>query len=554
MLSSLHITNYAIVEQLALDFSQAMTAFTGETGAGKSIMIDALSLALGERADSSVVRPGCDKCQITALFQIDNPSPLSRWLLEHEIDNPDNQVILSRIITAEGRSKALVNGQIVPLHLVRELSQQLVNIHGQHQNQDLLSHQTHRKQLDNFGHHEHLLHSVQQQFKTHQDLLKRITHLKNQQINDDRIELLRYQIDELTELELSKDELERLNQEHQRLHHAQHYLTSLSHSLELLQDNEQGNIQQSLNQVLHLLSELPDDDSLKAGREMLNTALIHCQEAIAELKQFESSVSIDPERLNQVEQRLQAIHDMARKHHVDASQLNAHYSRLQQELNDLTQASHLIETLTQQLNATEQEYYALCQKLTIARQKSAKKLSRDITNCIRQLGMPQGSITLKITPFEKMHPHGMDRVEYLVCTNPGQPLDALSKIASGGELSRISLAIQVITAQKASTPTLLFDEVDVGIGGATAAMVGRLLRQLSQRLQVFCVTHQAQVASCAHHHLMVSKHNKAQKTFSNIKALTSDERIEEIARMLGGLSITTSTRIHAKELLTEYSG
>lgn len=551
MLISLHIENYAIVEQLSLDFNQGMSTFTGETGAGKSIMIDALSLALGARAESSVVRQGSERCSITALFQFDDNSLPQHWLQQHDIPTDDNQLVLCRIITSEGRSKALINGQLSPLQSVRELANLLVTIHGQHQQQSLLNHQTHRNQLDNFAKHANLLTAVSEAYKNYQRIKQQIEQLRSQQSNADKVELLRYQVDELQQLNLQLDELEQLNKEHQRLHHAHDYLTKANQVLDLLHHNEAGNLNQGLNQSLQCLSELSDDDNIKAAREMLATALINVEEATNEIKQFESSVNCDPERLHQVENRLEAIHDVARKHHVEAKCLLEHQSNLEQELHGLLNASAQLEHLEKNLIEAEKAYQSHADKLSEARINQAKKLSRQITKSIQQLGMPKGIVEIKVTSLDKMHAHGTDKVEYYVCTNPGQAMDSLSKVASGGELSRISLAIEVITAQKASTPTLLFDEVDVGIGGATAAMVGQLLRELSQRLQVFCVTHQAQVASHAHQHYLVAKKQHAKTTFSTITLLTRQQRIDELARMLGGLTITESTRSNAEELLLD---
>lgn len=552
MLTTLRIENFAIVKQLELDFSRGMTAFTGETGAGKSIMIDALMLALGGRADSSVIRPGEDKCDISAVFQLDAQTEPNDWLLEHDLSCDNGELVLRRVLYAEGRSKSSINGQPFPLQKVKELSEMLVHIHGQHQHQTLLQHATHRQQLDQFAAHDDLLAEVGRLYKGCQKLKAELEALQNLDNSDDRRDLLRFQLDELQALNAGEREMDNLHSEHQLLHHAHDYLSNTQQIMHLLNSDDQPNICQGLNQILHCLGELPGEQkNIKNAMELVNSALIQCEECVDEIQQFSEQVQLDPQRLQDVEERMSALHQAARKYHVDANELPQLAQRLQAEINAQEQASERLLELQQSCLEQTRAYEQAAMRLREARQQAAVKLSEDISAIIQQLGMPKGQVRIDMTALDKMQAHGLDRVEYKVCTNPGMALDSLNKIASGGELSRISLAIQMITAQRGATPTLLFDEVDVGIGGATAALVGKLLRNLGERLQVFCVTHQAQVASAAHHHFVVEKYDDQERTYSRILALTHEDKIDEIARMLGGLTITEQTRSHAEELLVQ---
>lgn len=549
MLTSLRIENFAIVSELNLEFNPGMTAFTGETGAGKSIMIDALMLALGGRADASVIRVGADKCDITACFQISHDGIASSWLNEHDLTH-DGEMILRRVLYPEGRTKSYINGQPFPLQKIKELSEMVVDIHGQHQHQTLLNHQTHRDQLDHYANHFNLLENVRQSYKQCLMIKQQIDALEASQFSKEKIELLQYQIEELNQLALTEGEIPVLHQEHQMLHHARDYIEQCQRVLNLLREDESVNISQMIHATMQSLQALPQEmPSVLATTELLNNALIQCDEAFAEINRFYRTLQLDPERLQEVEERLGVLHQMARKYHVEPSQLIEKKQALTLELQQLKQADQDKTRLQEEYQLTIKAYEEYALALRKSRQHHALKLAHEITQHIQQLGMPKGYIEVKLSPLDKMQSHGLDKVEYLVCTNPGQLPDTLSKIASGGELSRISLAIQMITAQRGLTPTLLFDEVDVGIGGATAALVGQMLRKLGERLQIFCVTHQPQVASCAHHHYRVEKQMSDTATFSRVDLLSQQEKINEIARMLGGLTITDQTRSHARELL-----
>lgn len=550
MLTTLCIDQFAIVQHLELDFTQGMTAFTGETGAGKSIMIDALLLALGERADASVIRPGQDKCTITAGFYVGEESEPALWLKDHEIVCEEGELYLRRVIYAEGRSKSYINGQPFPLQKIKELSEKLVHIHGQHQNQTLMDHATHREQLDRYADHTLLVDELGQLYKRYQKIQQQIITLQDQVQQRDKIALLEFQIDELNALNLQENELSQLHQEHQLLHHAQDYLQCSAQINNLLNAEDEPNICSALNQIVQLSTQLPQDQpQIKTINELINGALIQCEEAVVEMQQFANQIELDPQRLNQIETRMGTIHQLARKYHIDGSQLHKYLESLQNQLHDLQASELKIKEFEQLRLQIEQQYYDLALKLRHQRQDYSLKLAQEITRSMQQLGMPKGWLTIELTPLSKMQSHGLDKIEYKICTNPGMQPDSLSKIASGGELSRVGLAIQMITAQKGLTPTLLFDEVDVGIGGATAALVGRMLRDLGTRLQVFCVTHQAQVASSAHNHFLVEKLSDTQQTFTQITLLNFEQKVSEIARMLGGLKITEQTLSHAKELL-----
>ena len=554
MLISLCIENFAIVARLDLDFNSGMTAFTGETGAGKSIMIDALMLALGGRADASVIRPGADKCEIHAHFTFDKNAEPAHWLEQHDLLLDTHDVWLRRVIYIEGRSKSYINGQPLPLQTVKEFAELLVDIHGQHQHQRLLQHATHRTQLDQYANHDDLLLEVNQLHRACLHAQHDLDAMDTAETNQERITLLHDQIDELRQLNLQENEMQTLHQEHQFLHHAKTYLEQTEHAKTILTgDHDNTGLSQSLHTLMHIINTLPHTHPrIKNAQELINNALIQCDEALNEMEHFSTDIQLDPERLEIVEARISELHQAARKYHRDVHQLLPHLHALEQELQQHEQADSTRQQLALQYKTQRAAYQHAALMLRQSRHQHAIPLAHDIEAIIHQLGIPKGRIEVHITPLETIHAHGQDKVEYYVCTNPGLALDTLSKVASGGELSRISLSIQLITAQKrTATPTLLFDEVDVGIGGTTAALVGQLLRKLGEHLQVFCVTHQPQVASAAHHHCLVEKYIEGDHTFSRIKTLTTPEKIHEIARMLGGLTITEQTRSHARALLLE---
>ena len=556
MLRSLLIENLAIVTRLELDFSEGMTAFTGETGAGKSIMIDALLLAMGGRADASVIRTGEQSCSVSALFTFEPGSEPALWLEEHDLFEPgSDEIWLRRVIHAEGRSKSYVNGQPLPLGKVKALSELLLDIHGQHQHQRLLKPSTHRMQLDQYAHHPELLKNVAHLYQTCQKLKQDMAAADAHATDQAHVDLLHYQLEELQSLNLQANEMDELDQEHSALHHAKTYLEEIEHIKSMLfGDDNTASIQQNLHQIMQQLHRLPGKHPrIEAAAEFIQNAVIQCEEASTEIECFAREVHLDPERLQAVEARLSVLHQAARKYHVKPEALLEKQHALEHEQANLAHFEEQQSQIKQAFEVAQTNYKHAAELLRQSRQQHAQHLEADITGMLQQLGMAHGVVRVMITPTDTMQPHGLDRVEYFVTTNPGMPPDALAKIASGGELSRISLAIQVITARRASTPTLFFDEVDVGIGGATAARVGQLLRALGTRLQVFCVTHQPQVAAAAHHHLVVKKHSNDTHTFSEVLTLSPEAKVEEIARMLGGLHITAETQNHAKALLLEHA-
>lgn len=551
MLISLRIIHFAIVKELELDFSKGMTAFTGETGAGKSIIIDALMLALGERADSSLIRQGEERCEVTATFRFEKGSEPDLWLQAHDIHH-EYEVILRRQLYAEGRSKLTINAEPFPLQKVKELSERLVHIHGQHQHQTLMQHQTHRQQLDVYAGHDALVDKVKEAYKICLEIKQRLDKLTKEDKQEDKLAFYQFQLEELLALNPKTEEIESLNQEHQLLHHAKDYLDELYQALGRLAGEEEPTVFSYLNQISQNLSKLPSENSeIQAAIELIHSAQIHCEEAQDVMQRFVDQIDLDPKRLVLLEERLSALHQIARKYHIDIKQLPAFTEEMAAKVAALQGLDSHIAELNQAYENALATYNEAAALLTAARKKAAAQLGDEITVIIQQLGMPQGILSLAVTPLETMQAHGLDKVEYQVRTNPGMPADALNKIASGGELSRISLAIQMICAQRGATPTLIFDEVDVGIGGATAALVGRLLRKLGQRLQIFCVTHQPQVAALAHAHFVVEKYTEANQTYSRIIPLQWEEKVLEIARMLSGLAITAQTKLHAEELLAE---
>ncbi len=552
MLTHIHIRDLAIVEHIELEFENGMTVLTGETGAGKSILIDALNLALGDRAETGVIRHGCERAEITAGFDISALTAVNTWLKEHDLA-ANEECLLRRTINLEGRSKGYINGHPVTMQALQELGEMLVDIHGQHEHQSLLRPESQRQLLDDYAGHAPLLNELAQIYQrwksTHHDLqaLSRAAADRNAQL-----ELLSYQVRELETLNLGESEVDAINEEHARLANASRLLDTCQNALQTLSENEQSSVLSLLTHSLHELVELEEfDKRLAATNELLNSAVIQAQEGVSELRHYLDSLELDPARLQALEQRLASIHDLARKHRLPPHDLPKHLLQLSHELADLKNADLRLETLQADIAEAEKNYRALAKKLTESRSKAALELSKQVSANMQQLSMSGGRFEAKLEPLggEQFSAHGMERIEFLVSANPGQPVKPLTKVASGGELSRISLAIQVITAQSGRIPTLIFDEVDVGIGGGVAEIVGQQLRALSQSRQVLCVTHLPQVAAQGQHHIQVSKQTSKNVTHTTISTLSTSERRDEIARMLGGVKITDQTKAHAAEML-----
>jgi DNA repair protein RecN (Recombination protein N) len=554
MLLQIHIKDLAIVSSLEVDFVSGMTAMTGETGAGKSILIDALGLVLGDRADNGMIRADGDRAEITAVFSIQGQTGVADWLRRQELDQGD-ECILRRVLVRNGNSRAFINGTPAPIKSLQELGDQLVNIHGQHAHHALLRREHQLSLLDDYAAHSKLLTRVgkaHQQWQQTQQSLDRLRGAARERA--ERIDLLRYQINELTELQLGEHELDALDEEHRRLSSADQLLECCSQALGHLDEENAALslLNRSGNELLKLV-EL--DPGVKESQELVEGAAIQIQEAISSLRQYADGVELDPQRLSQLDRRLAECHDMARKYRCGTQELIPHLARLQQELEQLEQSDIQLAQLEQSAGDLKAAYLQQAEKLDLSRIKAAKRLSREVTAGMQALSMANGqfAVTLERLPEEKAAASGLNRLEFMVTTNPGQPAKPLAKVASGGELSRISLAIQVATANCSQIPTLIFDEVDVGIGGGTAEIVGRLLRQIGQAQQVLCVTHLPQVAAQAHQHLLVSKQSRGDKTHTRLSDIAGEARINEVARMLGGLEMTQQTLAHAREMLVTSS-
>lgn len=550
MLNQLTIRDFAIVEQLDLELKQGMTVVSGETGAGKSIMLDALGLTLGDRAEAGAVRHGADKADISASFNIDTIPDAAQWLTDNDLDN-DGECILRRVITKEGRSRCYINGRPTPAGQVKLLGEHLIAIHGQHEHQRLLKKDHHRELLDNFAGEAKLASQVRDAYQNWHRLAQELKQLSEQSAEQTaRVQLLSYQIEELDQLGLQPEELKQLEDEQKTLANAGEILSTGQQMINLASDNEENNCAQLLNHCLHLLADIQSESpSVRQASEMLNSALIQVEEASTEIRHYLERVEINPERQQEVEERLSSIYEIARKHRITPEQLAEFHQGLCDELAGLNRSDEELEQLAKDVETTQTKYLQLAEKLSNKRASAAKKLSKLVDQQLHSLGMPSAQISVDMSRLEKPTTNGLEDIEFLIITNKGQPAKPLAKIASGGELSRISLAIQVITAQTSTTPTLIFDEVDVGIGGAIAEVVGRLLCQLGEQAQILCVTHQPQVASQGHQHLFVSKRSDTLKTHTRIDQLDESKRIHEIARMLGGIDITERSVEHAREML-----
>ncbi|MDT8429532.1 MAG: DNA repair protein RecN [Pseudomonadales bacterium] len=563
MLNQLTIHNYALVDSLQIEFAGGMTAITGETGAGKSIILGALGLSLGDRADKDSIRAGTDKADICAEFSTQGLSTARQWLQDNSLqaeEDPD-LCLLRRQVSTDGRSRAWINGFPVTLQLLKTMGEMLLDIHSQHEHQSLLQRATQQRLLDEFGGLQNQVAAVQQlylQWKENREQLVEFS--QHAQAMAAEQQLLQYQLEELEQLDLKEDELCALEQEHSALANADSGTLALQNLLTLCSEAEDQTILSALNKAQQLLENLPGKPPrLHNAAELLASATIQVEEATDELRHSLDAFAADPQRLEQINQRIADIQRLARKHRVSPDALPA----LQQELSARVQGSldseANIQRLQEQDSRLQEQYQAQAAQLSKAREKAAAKLSEEISQQLHALGMSGARLEASLHPVKQDLPAagGLETVEFLVVTNPGQPAKPLIKIASGGELSRISLAIQVITARTSAIPTLVFDEVDVGIGGSVARSVGQLLRELGQRGQIISVTHQALVASQAHHHLFVSKlsspapDGQAQTT-TRLRLLDQQERVMEIARMLGGESsqgVSAESLAHAGELL-----
>lgn len=557
MLVHLAVNNYAIVDHLELELRGGMSVISGETGAGKSIMLDALALTLGGRADSGTVRPGTDKADILATFDVGEIAEAQEWLKNRDLQQDDHQVILRRVITAEGRSRGYINGSPCPQQDLRALGEMLIDIHSQHEHQSLLKTDTHRRLLDEFAGAGDLARQVQlaaQRCKQTEKTLNQLSQQGDEQLA--RQQLLAYQLDELENLSLQEGELEALENEQRQLASADQIQHSCQHVINVCSENDAGSVLEALTSCLQRLDSFKAHNAhLRDANDLIASAQIQIEEAVGELTRYLDHFEADPERQQHVEERMSAIFELARKHRITPQELPALQQQLIDELEAQQQRGADAEQLQEELQAYQEHYQKLAEKLSASRKKEAVRLSKAVSKEIQQLGMPGGRVELQLTALDAVgYPvTGLETVEFLVSANPGQPAKSLAKVASGGELSRISLGIQVITAQTSRVPTLVFDEVDVGIGGPTAEIVGQLLRQLGARGQVLTVTHLPQVAAQGHQHLFVRKQQSKNETRTCIDQLDEHGRVKEVARMLGGIDMTDESLAHARKLLSAVS-
>ncbi|MEL7941117.1 MULTISPECIES: DNA repair protein RecN [Pseudomonas] len=552
MLVHLSVHNYAIVEHLDLELAAGMTVITGETGAGKSIMLDALGLALGDRADSGVVRPGADKADILASFDVGAIAEARDWLAERDLEQ-DGPCILRRVITTEGRSRGYINGTPCTLGDLKALGELLIDIHSQHEHQSLLKADTHRRLLDEYAGSQDLARQVQlaaQRWKQTRHELDRLSRSGDEQRA--RHQLLSYQLDELENLALGENELEELEAAHKTLSNAGALLGACRQVVDMCSESDAGNVLSVLTACLNRLTAFQSQPAaLAEAVNLLSSAQIQVEEAVGELNRFVDNFDADPGRLQQLEERMDAIYGLARKHRVQPHDLQALQQRLLEELEALNADDEAAERLAEELAAYQRHYQEKAAELSTLRRQAAPQLAASVETEMQRLGMPGGRFAIELddTPAAEPQANGLEQLEFLVSANPGQPLKGLARVASGGELSRISLAIQVITAQTSRVPTLVFDEVDVGIGGPTAEVVGQLLRRLGEGGQVLTVTHLPQVAAQGHQHLFVHKERGSSETRTAVANLKKAERIEEIARMLGGVDMTKESLAHARKMV-----
>lgn len=553
MLTHIHIQNFSIVDSLNLDFYSGLTVLTGETGAGKSIWIDAVNMALGQRADLNLIRVGFDRCDITLCFTIKDNESAKNWLIQNELTDND-ECIIRRSLHRNGSTRSTINGIPAPLNLIRELSPYLINIHSQHQSQNLLRREYQQLKLDQLAQLESVseeLAQISMQWRKADQQLTKL--LEKSDHRESEIALLQYQLDELNELNLAENEWAELSRQHQQAHNAGHLMSQLTQAIELTVESEHSSAINLLEKAISYLETMAIKNAeLVSAKELLQSAAIHLREAGDELVEYRDHLELSPENLAILENRLTKIHDLARKHHVSPDELRDVQKSIRQKIDDLSNIDARIDNLKEAKTRFEKQYQPICEALTKARLKAGKQFNLAMTTYMQNLGMTGGKFHVNFIPNEEpLSPHGAEKVQFEVSTNPGQEFQPLVKVVSGGELSRISLALQVILATRDNTPTLIFDEVDVGIGGKTAEVVGQLLKKLGEKCQVFCITHLAQVAAQGHYHYFVEKITENNQTRTKITELASKDRVQELARMLGGQTITKQALAHAKEMLTE---
>jgi len=549
---NLQVRDFAIVEKIDIEFDAGMTVLTGETGAGKSILVDALGLVLGERGSAQLVRDGAKRAEFAAEFDVSGLDQVREWLDTNALDL-DGDCLLRRVINADGRSRAFINGNAVPLSQLKNLGELLLDIHGQHFHQSLARRPIQRDLLDHYGGLLELRAETATRYSSWIAVAERLQSLQDADADRaSRLDLLTFQLQELESLATTEGESGNLLVERKKLQNSGRLADGISAALDALIDSEAGNANGLIAEATRSVSSLAEfDSSLKPLLEILDSASIQVSEATETLRRYGEDIDMDPNRRDWVEERLDALQAIARKHRVDSNELPALQDRLNNELADLTNSRERGLELEKQAALLRDDFLSMAGRLSSARAKAAKSFAAAVTDAMSGLGMPGGTfeIALKRLDEDSARPSGIDEVEYLISANPGQKPQPLAKIASGGELSRMSLAIQVIASDGSEIPTMVFDEVDSGVGGGVAEMVGRRLQEIGEKRQVLSVTHLPQVASLADQHFRISKVSDGKSTRTGLQVLGKDERVEEIARMLGGVEITQKTLEHAAEML-----
>lgn len=552
MLIQIHISNFITLEKASLDFSTGTTVITGETGTGKSIVIDAIEFALGSRLSGNILRPGQEKADVALCFDTRKLPEAKAWLKSYDLDQENGECIIRRALTKDGRSRSYINNMPTTLQPLRELSDLLVNTHSQHEHHSLLQSDKQRDMTDHYAGHQHLVDKVHAFADELGALNDEITELRKlAEERNYRGEFLKFQLHELEELSLVPDEFQSLDLEHKQLAHAGELLTNIHHALDLVADNEEHNALHALNQALQALESVSRvDPKISTWIENIRSVIIQISDTEDQLRRYPDTINLNPERLQWLEERISTLFNLARKHKISPNELYDFQKKCSKELAELENSDERLSVLSQKLQLAEKNYHDAAIKLSESRIKSAKKLSAEITTLIHKLALPHAEFYVHCDQenIPAFSPNGLEKIIFQIKTNPGQPMQPLAKIASGGELSRVSLAIHMATAGKHTIPTLIFDEVDVGISGGTAEIVGKLLRRSGETHQVICITHLPQVAAQGHHHLRVEKFVEKQETHTKIKYLNPTEKINEIARMLGGIEITQKTLAHAREM------
>ncbi len=552
MLVNLQVRDFAIVDRIAVEFEPGMTVLTGETGAGKSILVDALGLVLGERGGSKLVRSGAKRAEFSAEFDLSGLPRTRAWLEEQALDE-DDQCLLRRVVNSDGRSRAFINGNAVPVQQLKTLGEMLIDIHGQHFHQSLGRRAIQRDLLDHYGGLQALREQTADAFTQWRSLLERLEALQSADADRaSRVDLLTFQLQEIESLDAQPGEYSELQAEAQRLANSGRLAEGVAAALDGLSDNDTGNVASMLASAERALQSLVEfDEELSAVVELLDTAGIQVAEASDSLRRYGDSIDMDPGRQDLVEQRLDSMQSIARKHRVEPGDLPDLRTRLSAELDELTHAEERGRELEQEAQDAEDAFRDLAGELSRLRKISARKFASAVSDAMAGLGMPGGKFEIALEPLAAgtERASGLDDIEFLISANPGQPAMPLSKVASGGELSRMSLSIQVIASDGSTIPTMVFDEVDSGVGGGVAEMVGRRLAEVARDRQVLCVTHLPQVASLANHHIRISKVTDGKATRTGAHVLDQEERVDELARMLGGVQITAKTREHAAEML-----